>query len=329
MFKVGLIGCGYMGTMHKNCYAALGDKVEIAAVADVRREKAEELAAGTNAVIYDSAEALINNADVDYVDICLPTYLHAQYAIAAMKKGMHVFVEKPLCMNEEECAAILKTQEETGKLAQVGQVIRFWDEYVWLKNVKESGVYGKIISANFKRLSPIPGWAWENWLHDKEKSGGMALDLHVHDIDYIRYLMGEPKEVKASGINDANGLTEYMMTTYVYDDAVATAEGSWSFPGDFRFTMAYCVRFEKATVCHDSGTGEFIIYPVTGGTEKPVIEKSFEGSVSGGNVSSLGGYFNELSYFLDRLADPSLPDIASLKEGARSVELALLGYSKI
>ena len=150
MIKVGLIGCGYMGTMHKNCYAALSNQVEVAAVADVRPEKAKALAEGTNAVIYDSAEALINNADVDYVDICLPTYLHAQYTIAAMKKGFHVFVEKPLCMSKEECAEILKTQEETGKMAQVGQVIRFWDEYVWLKEVKESGKYGKVISASFK-----------------------------------------------------------------------------------------------------------------------------------------------------------------------------------
>ena len=116
MFKVGLIGCGFMGTMHINCYKAMSDRVEIVAVADLRADKAKELAEGTSAVIYNSAEELINNADVDFVDICLPTYLHTKYAVMAMEKGFNVFVEKPLCMNEEEAALLLETQKKIKSL---------------------------------------------------------------------------------------------------------------------------------------------------------------------------------------------------------------------
>jgi len=72
MLKVGLIGCGYMGTMHANCYKALADQVQVAAVADVHKEKAEEIAAMFGAEIYPDAQALIENAQVDYVDICSP-----------------------------------------------------------------------------------------------------------------------------------------------------------------------------------------------------------------------------------------------------------------
>lgn len=328
MLKVGLIGCGFMGTMHANCWKALSDRAEVVAVADVRPEKAEELAALFGAKIYSDGKDLIENEKLDVVDICLPTYLHEKYAVMAMKADANVFVEKPMCRTKEEAENLVKVQKETGKLLQVGQVIRFWDEYVWLKKVIDEGKYGKLTSATFKRMSPRPTWGWENWLHTPEKSGGMALDLHVHDIDYIRYILGEPKKIQVVGNEHADGLNEYIMSTYIYDDnVIATAEGAWNFPENFRFSMSFCVRFEKATVCHDSGIGEFVVYLENGEKEVPVIEKQFEGSAGSGNISSLGGYYNELRYFTDLIADPTLPQIASVTEGARSVELALDGIA--
>jgi len=77
MLKVGLIGCGFMGAMHANCYKNIAG-VELVAFADLRKEKAEELAKGTNAVIYSDGKELIEKANVDIVDICLPTFLHAE-----------------------------------------------------------------------------------------------------------------------------------------------------------------------------------------------------------------------------------------------------------
>ncbi len=327
MLKVGLVGCGYMGEMHLNCYKAMGEKVMVAAVADLRPERLAALSP-EGAMQYAEAADLINNAEVDFIDICLPTYLHEKYAVMAMEKGRHVFVEKPLCLSAAEAAHLVEVQKKTGKMAQVGQVIRFWDEYVWLKKTVESGIYGKVISASFRRLSPRPEWAWENWLHIPEKSQGMAFDLHIHDIDYIRYLLGEPEKIKTAAVPESEGLTEYMMTSYIYKDAVATAEGCWNYPKDFRFTMSYCVKMEKATVYFDSGTAEFVVYPCEGGKFTPELEKGFEGTSGSGNISSLGGYYNELLYFINRMENPSLPEIASLQEGARSVELALLGIKK-
>ena len=95
MIKVGLIGCGFMGGMHSACYAALeGLGVKVTAVADVRPEFAEKLANG--AEIYATGMELIEKADVDVIDVCLPTHLHAAHAVAAMKAGKNVFVEKPI-----------------------------------------------------------------------------------------------------------------------------------------------------------------------------------------------------------------------------------------
>ena len=142
MIKVGLIGCGFMGGMHAACYAALAELgVKVVAVADVRPDYAQKLA-GEDTAIYATGMELIANADVDVVDICLPTHLHTAHAVAAMKAGKHVFVEKPVCFNDDEMDLLLNTEKETGVKVQVGQVIRQWTEYVWLKQTVDSGIYG-------------------------------------------------------------------------------------------------------------------------------------------------------------------------------------------
>ena len=174
MLKVGLIGCGFMGSMHANCYKNI-EGVELVAVADIRKEKAEEIAKGTSAKIYGDGKDLIQNADVDVIDVCLPTFLHAEYAMAAMEKVRYVFVEKPVALTAEEGDAMLKKSLECGAYVQVGQVIRFWDEYVALRDMIQSGIYGKVVNANFRRISPRPEWGWKNWLLDYTLSGGAAV----------------------------------------------------------------------------------------------------------------------------------------------------------
>ena len=124
MIKVGLIGCGFMGGMHAACYAALAElDVKVVAVADPRKDFAEKLM-GEGVAYFETGMELIEKADVDVVDVCLPTHLHAAHAVAAMKAGKNVFVEKPIAFKDEDMELILKTEKETGAKVQVGQVIR-------------------------------------------------------------------------------------------------------------------------------------------------------------------------------------------------------------
>ena len=134
MLKVGLIGAGFMGAMHANCYKNL-EGVELCAIADIRSEKAKELAEGTSAQLFGDGKELIANADLDIIDICLPTCLHAEYTALAMEKVKYVFVEKPVTLTSAESDMLLEKQRETGAFVQVGQVIRFWDEYVALREM--------------------------------------------------------------------------------------------------------------------------------------------------------------------------------------------------
>ena len=321
MIKVGLIGCGFMGGMHAACYAALASLgVKVTAVADVRPEFAAKLADEGTAV-YATGMELIEKADVDVVDICLPTHLHTAHAVAAMKAGKHVFVEKPVCFNDDEMELLLTTEKETGVKVQVGQVIRQWTEYVWLKETVDSGIYGKVLHGQFRRLSSLPTWAWENWLHQVDKSGGVAVDMHVHDVDFVRYILGEPDTVKAHAYRDEDGVIQQINALLGYGANVSiSVEAGWNYPADFPFTADFRVKFEKATAVNAGGV--LTVYPNEGGAVQPKLAEEFQGDNDiGGNISSLGGYYNELKYFVEGLQGKNDLSVATVAEAVASVKL--------
>lgn len=317
MIKIGLIGCGFMGKMHSECYKIIPD-VEVVAVADVRREKAEEIANGTNATIYNSAKELIENANVDAIDICLPTFLHAQYALDAMDKVKYLIVEKPLALTVEEGKALIEKANTTGCKVQVGQCMRFSTIYGVLKDIVKSNKYGKPVYGTFHRISPRPDWGWEDWLLDYTRSGGAAQDLHVHDIDYMLYLFGRPEKttVHKNSIGEKNS---YIVTTMQYKDFVITVEGGWDMPGTYAFSEGFRVRFERGAIEYKNG--QIMVYDDN--TAKEVELESSVGSVEGGNISDLGEYFYELTYFTDRIKANEKIEEASLKLGFETLDYLL------
>ena len=323
MIKVGIIGCGNMGSMHAACYEALG--VPVTAVADLRPEYAQKIAGKCGAEIYETGMALIERADVSAVDICLPTDLHVSHAVAAMRKGLDVFVEKPVCIREDEMEEIQRVKKETGRRIQVGQVLRFWPEYVWLKAAADSGRFGRIQCGEFRRLSPLPIWSYEGWLLNPERSGGAAIDMHVHDVDFVRYLLGEPDTVKAQAYRDESGLIGQIYVTYGYGrDVGICIQGGWNFPRSFPFTADFCVKFEKATVALAGGA--LTVYPEGGEAYRPEISEELSGeNDTGGNISSLGAYYSEPKFFIEGLRGEHALDVATVEEAIRSVRLVKKG----
>lgn len=320
MLKVGLIGCGFMGTMHANCYKNI-EGVTIAAVADLRREKAESVVSGTDAVIYSDGKELIANADLDIIDICLPTYLHTEYALLAMDKVPYLFIEKPVALTVTEADALIAKQNKTGCQIQIGQVIRFWDEYVALREIISSGKYGKVVNANFRRISPSPDWGWSDWLRNPSLSGGAGQDLHIHDIDYVLSVFGEPKKLY-SVKNTLGEKNSYVSSLLQYEEHVVTVEGTWNLPGSHPFQATFRVVFENAVVENDGG--KFMLY-TNDGSEEIKLEKKEMVSTGGtqGNISDLGGYYNELVYFTQQAASRKQIEEATLAAGAASLKFLL------
>ena len=323
MIKVGILGCGFMGATHLACFEVLKDMgVKVTAVADIRPEFAQKLAEQCGAEVYGSGMELIERADVNVVDVCLPTDEHVSHSIAAMRKGYDIFLEKPICLHEEEMDEILRVEAETGVKVMVGQVIRLWSEYVWLKEAKESGAYGRFLCGEFHRLSAKPDWAGQGWLHDPGRSGGVAVDMHVHDVDFVRYLLGEPDRVQVQACRDESGLIEHIYAQYGYGTDVAVAiEAGWNYPSTYPFTAGFRVNFEKAAVVLD-GSG-LTVYPYEGDPFQPDLREEFQADNNlGGNVTTLGGYYNELKYFIDGLHGEHAMDVATLAEAIQSVKLA-------
>ena len=320
MLRVGLIGCGFMGSMHANCYKNIAG-VEIAAVADIRSEKAAECAKDTNAKIYGDGKDLIAEADVDVIDICLPTFLHTEFALLAMDKVKYLFIEKPVSLTAEEGQALLQKSAETGCLVQIGQVIRFWDEYVELAKIVEAGTYGKVMHASFRRISPRPEWGWKNWLLDPALSGGAGQDLHIHDVDYVLSLFGEPE--KYYSVRNSRGeKNSYVNTLMAYDGFAVGVEGTWGLPTSHPFEATFRVTFEHAVL--ENAGGKFMRYDKDGAHEIVIEKAALAGDAyAGGNVSDLGGYYNELVYFCDKAAKGEPIEKATLADGVSSLTFLL------
>lgn len=319
MITVGLIGCGFMGGMHANCYRAL-EGVTVTAVADIRPDKAATLAAMSDAAIYRDGMDLIQHANVDIIDICLPTFLHTKYALAAMDKVSYVFIEKPVALTDDECEALLAKQAETGCQIQVGQVIRFWDEYVKLKEFVDNKTFGDVVHASFKRLSPRPDWGWEDWLLDSARSGGAAQDLHIHDVDFVLSLFGLPTS-SHSIVNTRSEERSFMSTHLVYDGFAVNTESTWDLPAAYPFTAAFRMVFEKATV--ENSGGRFLLYTTEGASEIKMDKITLANSEQSGNISDLGGYYKELLYFTNQAKIRATIEKATLSDAVISLRFLL------
>ncbi|HOV21854.1 MAG TPA: Gfo/Idh/MocA family oxidoreductase [Candidatus Ratteibacteria bacterium] len=301
MANVGILGAGFMGEMHSTVYSQLPD-VKIVGIADIRGEKAKSLARKFKTIPYFDPEQILKKPDIQIVDVCLPTFLHKEYVIKAAENKKDVICEKPIALTVEDANEMIKVCKENNVKFMVAQVIRFWPEYKFLKDAYDSKRYGDLKLISMRRLSPLPTWGWENWLLSQEKSGGALVDLHIHDTDFLLYLLGEkPKKIFSKIVknynNDAN-----VLTTFTFGNGiVAHADGEWDFPPSFPFEMSYIAKFEKGTIEFNSrNTPTVVAYGANGNVERPTFEKIKVEGIEG-NIEDMGGYFYELRYFIDHV----------------------------
>ncbi len=312
--RVGILGLGMMGKFHHDTYAKVkGARVE--AICEVDPKKRQGIIGhGFGEInvsklrVYSQAEALFADPALDMIDVCLPTYLHAKYTVAALKAGKHVVCEKPMARTSAEAKTMIEAAKKSGKQLFVAQCIRFWPSYAKARELVMSGKYGKVLTARFCRMSGLPAWSWENWLHDPAKSGRAALDLHIHDVDFVQYLFGKPKSVLSCAGGLKKGCLDHIITSYEFGkDQLVSAEGAWEYASAYPFAMTFSICMEEATLDMTRDT-KLYLYPLRG--------KAAEVKVPAGD-----GYFHELSHFVQCVRSNRGSDVVSPESAMNSVKI--------
>ena len=276
MFKLGIIGFGGIARAHNAGYRKLieeGVPVKLVAVCDIDSSKFESqmninIDTGNAGMpddihTYTSADELIEKEDFDMADICLPTYLHCEYAIKLLKAGKHVLSEKPMALNVEQCDAMLATAKQENRKLMIGQCLRFGSAYLYLKDCVDTEKYGKLRHLFMDRLSAQPRWGFEHWFEDTDRCGGCILDMHIHDVDMVRFLLGEPEAVSTVAM-DRDVRWQVENTRMYYDGKLVVITGSWDEAATCKFKSSFRARFEKATLLSDGHS--VTVYPDEGAT---------------------------------------------------------------
>ena len=231
--KIGVIGLGWVSQIfHLPTLKKLGD-VEITAICDRDKSKAkyigEKFGIGK---IYTDYEDMLSKEDLNAVDICTPTDSHKNISIAALQKGLDVFVEKPIARHYAEALEISETAIKSKRKLMVGMNNRFRPDMMMLKSIIEAGELGNIFYAKagwIKKLSSI-----NPWLTQKDKAGGgVFLDLGLVTLDTLLWALNFPKirRVNAVTYNHSTKSVEDSCITFFETENNATLilEVSWSF----------------------------------------------------------------------------------------------------
>ena len=317
--RVGLVGAGFMGGVHLNAYAGITE-VEVVGVTDARVEAAVAGAKMVGTRPYASYEELVSAEDVEVVDVCLPTALHRDLALRAAGEGRHVILEKPIARTMEDAQQILEAFPGDGPRLFVGHVVRFFPEYVGIKHKIDAGDLGTIGMVRTSRRSPFL-LGWNDWYADWRVSGGVLLDLVIHDFDFLRWALGEVERVYARGVlgREYNRLDYVLVTLRFENGAIAHVEGHWGYPGPFNYSIE--VAGSSALVTVDS-------------TEPASLELAGD-TATPGEVPDLASgkspYAKELEHFIHCIATGEEPIVQSqdaceaLRIGLAATESVLTG----
>ena len=267
MVNIGIVGIGFMGVTHfKAIEKVKGGKVYAMASRDAKKRSGDWRSIQGNfgggggvqdmskVVCYETMDELLADPKVDLVDICLPTHLHTQASLQALEAGKHVLLEKPISLDLKEADRIIAAAKKRKCQFMVAHVLRYFPEFRLIKSLIDGGEQGPVLAARFRRIISRPAW-WGP--EDLERTGGPAIDLHIHDVDFIQFLFGMPRAVVSTGYVGKGETIEHIDTHFHYGAGgmAVTAEGGWLAQQGCPFEHGYDVYFEEGTLKFNSSWG--------------------------------------------------------------------------
>lgn len=305
ILNIGILGFGNIARVHLDILLKLPG-VAVKAIYS-RSDKSHQIP--KDITFYRNYETLIEREKLDAVLVCTPTHTHQEIACKCAENGLNIFLEKPMALSIEECQSILDSVKENRIKLLIGHVLRFWPTYgsvhKYISNSKLD--LGDLKSFVAKRLGTFP---WSNWFADQNKSGGVILDLSIHDIDYALWMCDSPKSVscQASHIEKfgMRVLGESVTRIKFDNNLVAECEASWAKPKDFEF-------FTSAKLEGTLNTIEFNGREVK---ENQIFKIT--------NIfPSEDGYYNQMAHFCEVLSEKNKRFSIEPIEGLQAVRVCL------
>jgi predicted dehydrogenase len=320
--NIAVVGLGFMGVTHLRAYLQV-ESARIVAVCDSVRlpingvlegvagniKKSDDINLGPQVKVFRKLEHVLADPEVALVDLCTPTPLHPQQAIASLKAGKHVLCEKPMARTSAAAQEILQAEASGISFLMPAMCMRFWPGWSWLKQAVDDKRYGNVLSVRFRRISEMPGWSKQGTYSAGSDLGGALFDLHIHDTDFVQFLFGRPKRVFSTGVTNAAGSINHVVTQYVYPGGpVVSAEGGWLLTKGFN--MGYTIHCERATLDFDLARGADAMQVIEEGKAPHFV-----------TYDEPDGYGGEVRYVVDCVKAGRRPSVVTAHDGFTALEI--------
>ncbi len=251
VIKVAIVGTGGISHAHIQAYMKFPERCRIVALVDIIPGKADRVKEQyhLDAETYLDYHFILDK-DIDLVDVCTPPFVHAEITIASLHSGKNVICEKPMAASLEECDAVLKARDESGKKLSIIAQNRYRQQIRDLKSLLDSGIAGKVRHAQidslwFRGHSYYDLWWRGTW---EKEGGGCTLNHAVHHIDMLGWMMGTPERVTSVIANtghDNAEVEDLSISVMEYPGALATVTASVVHHGEDQKLIFQC---EKAKI---------------------------------------------------------------------------------
>lgn len=318
--RVAILGAGFMGGTHARAWATMPG-TEIAAIYAQSAARAAPLAESLATSWTDDLGTILKDDSITAVDVCLPSPMHREAAMAALAAGKHVLLEKPIALTDPDARAIAAAAEASANVFMVAHVLRFWPEYVELRRQVAAGGLGRPRSALATRRQAFP--AWSDLFTRSDLTGGAVVDMMIHDFDALNWVLGVPAAVTARGHrNPRSGGFDQAQVLIDYADGVsAVVDGGMEMPDSYPFGSRFEVlcdagaaeyRFQAGGRSFEEGAGinQLTVYPATG-----------DGAVVA--VEQVDPFAAEIAYFAECIQRRRPPARVTARDAVLALHVAL------
>ncbi len=264
--RMGILGTGF-GKRHAELFSSFPD-VDVVGIVGRDKGKTGQMAGDLGIAGFTDPQPLLDDPTIDLIDVCYPTRFHAEAVIAALQQGKHVFCETPVAFTLEEAEQMRRLAHSSKKLVLVGLFDRFQSEYKHVYESLHAGDFGQPLVVMATRRTPA---IWGNLAEN------IILNLMIHDIDYLCWLVGTPLAVTARGLPNPQAGWDQVFVSLEFDGMNAMIEGCGIMPASFPFsTSLHVVCDQSAVDVNWSFGGEYpistvVVYPSSGQPETLTI----------------------------------------------------------